>query len=233
MPCYKQSEGANSSLAAGSAYSTTVQVTLPLSDDLVSGTYFFILVTDSTQSLAEATTGSNAASSAINIGLPPLPALAVSGLSASTHQVYPGQSLNLSWTVTNNGAATASGPWNDEVFLASDSQGDNEILLGTFPDGNSLVPGASYTSNEQISLPAQATGQGWLVVTADPDSAVLEPGTAANRTEIDSVPLVFGSYTVSAQTTAQTVNVGTPVAFTGTAVDSVTGDPVADAPVAV
>ena len=113
-------------------------------------------------------------------------------------QVYPGQSLSLSWTVTNNGGATATGPWNDEVYLASDAQGDNETLLGTFPDGSSLAAGASYTSTEQVALPADASGQAWLVVTADPNSAVLEPGTAASRTEIDTAPLNFASYTVTA-----------------------------------
>jgi len=191
-------------------------------------------VVNSTQSLFEGTTNNNkAASSAINVGLPPLPALGVSGLSAATHQVYPGQSLSLSWTVKNSGTATATGPWNDDVYLASDAQGDNEILLGTFPDGSSLAPGARYTSSEQVALPALATGQGWLVVTADRDSAVLEPGAAANRTEIDSLPLSFGSYNVSAQTSVQIVNAGTPIPFAGTAVDATTGDPVPHVPVAI
>ena len=111
------------------------------------------------QTLSEATASNNqAASAAIDIALPPLPALGVSGLSTATHQVYPGQSLNLSWTVTNNGSATASGPWNDEVFLASDAQGDNETLLGTFANGSSLTPDASYTSSEQVVLPCPGDG---------------------------------------------------------------------------
>ena len=122
---------------------------------MVSGTYYIIVVVNSTQTLPEITLSNDqAASSAINISLPSLPALGVSGLSVTTHLVYAGQSLSVSWTVTNNGSGTASGPWNDEVYLASDAQGDNETLLGTFADGNSLAPGASYTSSEQVALPA-------------------------------------------------------------------------------
>ena len=139
----------------------------------------------------------------------------------------------MSWTVTNNGTATANGPWNDEVFLASDAQGDNETLLGTFANGSALALGTSYTSNEKVVLPTQATGQGWLVVVADPAGAVLEPGTGQNRTEIDSVPLTFVTDVVTAQTSVQIANAGTPIPFTGSATNPATGQPVPNAPLVV
>jgi len=229
-----QDEGAFAPLAAGASYSATAQVVLPLSADMSAGQYYVITVVNADQTLAEATTSNNqAASPAIDISLPALPALAVSGLAPGTYQVVAGQSLNVSWTVTNNGTATANGPWNDEVFLASDAQGDNETLLGTFANGSALAPGASYTSNESVVLPTQAAGQGRLVVVADPAGSVLEPGTGQNRSEIDSVPLTFVTDVVTAQTTVQIANAGTPIPFTGSATNPATGQPVPNAPVVV
>jgi autotransporter-associated beta strand protein len=232
-PFYQQTEDAYAPLGAGASYTTTAQVTLPLSASSINGTYYIVVLVNYTQSLAESTINNNqAASSAINLTLPALPSLGVSGLSTAAHAVYPGQTINLSWTVTNHGGAAAIGPWNDEVYLASDAQGDNETLLATFPNGSSLAPAANYTSTEQVVLPTQATGQEWLVVTADPESAVLEPGTAAGRTQIDSTPLTFGTYTVTAQTSATVVNAGTPIAFTGTT-RTLGGTSVPDVPVAI
>ena len=76
-----QDEGAFAPLAAGASYSATAQVVLPLSADLSAGQYYVITVVNADQTLAEATTSNNqAASPAIDISLPALPALAVSGL---------------------------------------------------------------------------------------------------------------------------------------------------------
>ncbi len=227
-----QDEGAFSPLAVDASYTATSQATLPLAADLSAGQYYVIVVVNADQTVAEVST-SQVASQAIDISLPPLPALGVSGPTAATHQVYAGQLLNLSWTVTNNGTATAAGPWNDEVFLATNAQGGNETLLGTFANGGPLTPSANYTSDEQVALPAAAAGQGWLVVTADPNGAVLEPGTTADRTQIDSQPLTFATYSVSVQTSIQTANAGTPIPFTGSATNTASGQPAPNTPVAV
>ena len=229
-----QDEGAFAPLAAGASYSATAQVVLPLSADMSAGQYYVITLVNADQTLAEATTSNNQAASAGDRHQ--LAGAAGAGgfrACAGTNQVVAGQSLNVSWTVTNNGTATANGPWNDEVFLASDAHGDNETLLGTFANGSALAPGTSYTSNEKVVLPTQAAGQSWLVVVADPAGAVLEPGTAQNRAEIDSVPLTFVTYVVTAQTSVQIANAGTPIPFTGSATNPGTGQPVPNAPVVV
>ena len=229
-----QDEGAFAPLAAGASYSATAQVVLPLGADMSAGQYYVITLVNADQTLAEATTSNNqAASAGDRHQLAGAAALAVSGLAPENDQVVAGQSLNVSWTVTNNGTATANGPWNDEVFLASDAHGDNETLLGTFANGSALAPGTSYTSNEKVVLPTQAAGQSWLVVVADPAGAVLEPGTAQNRAEIDSVPLTFVTYVVTAQTSVHIANADTPIPFTGSATNPGTGQPVPNAPVVV
>jgi uncharacterized membrane protein len=231
---FTQSENSNSPLNIGASYSSTAQVTLPIPANLATGTYYVIAVVNFDDTQVEATTSNNqSVSTPITVTLPPLPALGVSGLSTNTHLVYPGEILNLSYTVTNNGTAAATGSWYDQVYLATDAQGDNLTLLGTFPSGSVLAPGTSYTSNEQVTIPNQATGEDWLVVIADPAGTVLEPNTVADRSQIDSTPLTVNTYTVNVQTSVEIANAGNPIPFTGTAVDAITGQPAPNVPVSV
>ena len=83
-----QSGTANSPLAVGAGYSGSAQVTLPSAGGMAAGTYYVIVVSDGTQSVPEANgIAAQAASSAITVSLPPLPALSVSGLPAATQNV--------------------------------------------------------------------------------------------------------------------------------------------------
>ena len=41
----------------------------------------------------------------------------------------PGEQTSVGWTLTNSGTAAATGPWTEQVFLATDAAGDNPTLL--------------------------------------------------------------------------------------------------------
>ena len=76
-------------------------------------------------------------------------------------------------------------------------------------------------------------GQYWLAVTTDSGGAVVEQNSVAQRSRIDTTPLTIDTYNVQIQPPAQINQAGQPVAFMGTAYDSLTHQPAADVPVAV
>lgn len=96
----------------------------------------------------------------------PAPDLVVGNIT-SPAQAIAGQQAQISWTDTNNGDAAASGSWQDNVYLVSDADGDNPVLVGTFQQSGSLQAGQSVTQSALISLPDSATGKEYFMVKAD------------------------------------------------------------------
>ena len=66
---------------------------------------------------------------------------------------YTSQNVLVTWTDSNNGNATATGPWVDDVYLATDAQGDNPTLLAYLTFTGSLAPGESVQLTQQVALP--------------------------------------------------------------------------------
>ncbi len=81
--------------------------------------------------------------------------LMVSDLTGPTEQVTAGESLALTWEVTNNGPdATAGSHWSDSVYISTNGQLDEEdLLLETFVHNGALAHGETYTSSENLLLP--------------------------------------------------------------------------------
>ncbi|MEB3169436.1 MAG: CARDB domain-containing protein, partial [Synechococcaceae cyanobacterium] len=82
-----------------------------------------------------------------------------------------GSSINLSWTVKNNGAASANSDWWDGIYLSTDASYDySDTFITSFSaaDISPLAAGSSYTLNKTISTPAiSAAGQYHLIFHAD------------------------------------------------------------------
>ena len=80
----------------------------------------------------------------------------------------------MSWTVKNQGAATASNDWYDAVYLSKDNVYDysDAYLAGSnAADQSPLAAGSSYTQTKAISAPSIDTaGQYYLIFRTNPDS---------------------------------------------------------------
>ena len=76
----------SNALAAGAGYTASDTVTLPPS--MAAGSYFFIVVTDSGDTVAEISTSNNqtSAASATSVSLGPVPELAVSNVTLAGHR---------------------------------------------------------------------------------------------------------------------------------------------------
>ncbi|MBZ0108078.1 MAG: FG-GAP-like repeat-containing protein [Candidatus Scalindua rubra] len=102
--------------------------------------------------------------------LRPLPDLQVTHIEHS--QAAVGQTIEVSWTVTNTGVGSTNVPgWYDRVWISPDpevrSGQPEDVLLGKFENLTYLEPGGSYIQTKQLLLPANLTGTYYLFVVTD------------------------------------------------------------------
>ena len=123
--------------------------------------------------------------------LAPYADLQVTGVSGPVTG-FNSQPVLVTWTDLNNGAAPATGPWVDNVYVATDAQGDNPTLLGSFTFTGTLDVGASAQRTQQINLP-QSPGTYWLMVTTNATQSVQEGANFGNDTTVDSSSIVVSA----------------------------------------
>ena len=114
------------------------------------------------------------------------PDLATSDVSIVS-TVSPGQQVSVGWTLANDGAATAAGPWTEQVLLATDAAGDNPILLTAHTFSGSLAAGQSVARSANVQVPEFAPGNYWFVVSENPFGQVYELNTT-NNTAVAAQP---------------------------------------------
>ncbi|MCK4658828.1 MAG: hypothetical protein KAV82_04835, partial [Phycisphaerae bacterium] len=96
-----------------------------------------------------------------------------------------GESFEVTWTVTNNGTATASGTWSDRILLSDDAAIGGDTVLATFSHTGDLAPTEIYTHTETVILPGDVLGEHWIVVVTDVHDNVAEYTGEPNNTSID------------------------------------------------
>ena len=174
----------------GTTYSQSVPVTLPLQLSLVPGNYFILVQTDALGTQPESNETNNVAvSEVLPIELPPLPDLVVSDIAAPL-EAFSSQQIDISWTLTNQGTADASGVWNDQVFLSPDNVvGGNDVFYGSFEFAGTIPAGQSVVRTQRITLPRVISGDWWVVVRTDSGNKIFEHIRDDNNTTIDNVPI--------------------------------------------
>ena len=109
-----------------------------------------------------------------------LPDLTVNSVTPSVDSAHFGDTITVSWGVTNDGDAGATGPWTDDVYLSTTSTlGSSAIFLGssTAEAGATLAPSASYTGQATVQLPdstSMTSGTYDLIVVVDAGGVVNE-----------------------------------------------------------
>lgn len=84
------------------------------------------------------------------------------------------QTIQISWTITNNGVGPAKGTWVDKIYLSNDNQIGLDTLLATFSHTDSLDPGQSYTITDSVLLPDNIQGAYWIVVGSEGGNFLLD-----------------------------------------------------------
>jgi len=174
-------------LAVGGSYERTGHVVLPHGLD---GTYYVVVTTGGPFEFIH-TDNNNMVSAAFEIELTPPPDIVVTDISAP-ETAEEGSLIDVSWTVTNQGAGAAAGSWKDVVYLqrVSDPTGPR-IELGHFTYEGILEAGTSYTRWEVLQLPGHINDLYQVVVTSNYDHGndLYEHGVTDNNTSVDDQAL--------------------------------------------
>ncbi|MCZ8191304.1 MAG: right-handed parallel beta-helix repeat-containing protein, partial [Microcystis sp. LE19-338.1B] len=154
---------ANLPLDPDEAYNVTQNITLP---DTVAGNGYLLVKTDNYNGQLESNKTDNIRSVAIAVNAPNL---VISNPTSPPSAAILGQTIPLSWRVTNTGTVSALAGWYDRVYLSNDGLLDsNDVnIIGEFYRPNSLAPNASYTNNQNIFLPATSIGDRYLLFVTD------------------------------------------------------------------
>jgi RHS repeat-associated protein len=118
----------------------------------------------------------------INFGARQSPVdLAVASVSAPT-SAQPGQDASVSWVVRYAGDSSATGGWQDAVYLSSGPTVDaNSVLLATVPRGGGLASATAYTGSTTVTLPGTPPGDYYFVVVTDRRYQVSADNNRANN----------------------------------------------------
>ncbi len=176
-------------LAATTACSPTGNIILPAT---AAGDRWLMVTADCDQEVFENTETNNTLVAAMPITLL-TPDLALASFSAPASAQF-GQTLNVSWAVTNVGTAPASAAWSDRVYLstASNSISGATPLATVAAEASPLQAGQGYAHAANVSLPFSAQsvpGAFWLVAAADYANAQAE---ASEGNNLRSVPVTLG-----------------------------------------
>ena len=114
-----------------------------------------------------------------------MPDLAVTSI-AGPASALGGYPVVVNWTITNQGAVAAAGPWTDEVFVASDAAGDNPQLVGTLTYSGTLAAGQSISRTLDVTLPAATSGNEYFVVKTDALDQVTNDGAGPERQAVSA-----------------------------------------------
>ena len=209
---------APASLTPGATYTNAQPVNLPLPGGLSPGNYFLVVQADADGSLIESTEANNLLGKPLILTLPPLPDL-VAGQCVTPAQANAGQTIQVSWAVTNVGAANLSGSWRESVYLVAANQSLAQFatnpaaypLVGAFQFTNTLVAGASVTRTQQVTIPlTSAAGDLRAAVFVDGDNTVPEQNEANNAALASNDLLVPAALSLTIPTTNVIENSSSP-----------------------
>ncbi|HLH54565.1 MAG TPA: CARDB domain-containing protein [Verrucomicrobiae bacterium] len=175
----------------GTTYTETNSIFVPTTPP---GSYYLILQVDESQLTDESSWSNKTLAVPIQV-LPPslLPQLAVLSLVAPS-SAKPGQSIQVSYAVTNQGGSAASGPWFDYLVLSTNTTPDGMVgfsgFLGLWTVSGPLPAGGTYSSSKNVALPSIANGTYFLVLDVDFGQSVNQ---SSRVYDIFAAPITLGN----------------------------------------
>lgn len=142
------------------------------------GQGYILFFIDALGDMPETDEGNNFAAMPISLTAPDVEITSVTAPTSAIGR----ETIQVSWTVTNNGDATAENYWFDSVYLSDDDTFDaSDIQLGSFyngagtsseggwipPEKPPLAPGDSYVASQYITIQAHTSGSKYLLFVAD------------------------------------------------------------------
>jgi YD repeat-containing protein len=164
---------------------TNIPVLLP---QTAAGSKYLIFVADAFNSQPETSEANNFVVQPITVSGPDL---FIQTANAPT-EAEPGETIDISYTVKNQGDLTASLGWTDRVYFSDYPEGgfDIELLTQSITSQSPLAADGTYTINAQITLPANSgRGLHYLRFVTDEDG---DQGETADANNERVIPIDLG-----------------------------------------
>jgi subtilase family serine protease len=168
-------------LPPGGSYTNAATITVPFTTQSQPGSYWLIVQTDGGGTVGESDEANNLRSVPLALTLPPLPDLGV-GLVSSPASAVPGQTVMVTWAVTNLGpASVTNGVWQEALSLTNMETGGTPVLLSTFTFTNTLAAGDSLLRTQAVTIPVTGVaGDCRVLVQVDSADALVEASETNN-----------------------------------------------------
>jgi RHS repeat-associated protein len=199
-------------LIPGASYNADVSFVLP--GNLPAGPYYFIVTTDAANTVTETDYSNNSLASAATTDVTLGAALAINSVTAPGTATS-GQPFTLSWTVTNQGNATA-GNRTDAIYLSRNQVFNPfaDTFLGYVNQGL-LASGASQTYTQRFNIPNGFSGPFRVFVTTAENTNASDTATGSSPEMEVNLPPPVG-LSVANVTTPAAATLNTPVSITYT-----------------
>ncbi len=168
-------------IAGGSSLPVSTSVTLPAS--VAAGNYYLLIRTDGGNAQAETNNGDNVLVVPIQVTAE-LPDLVVMSQTAPA-ATHPGQRIDVSWTVRNQGVGAAESNWTDRVYLSPTPRltAASRLIASQSIDAETpLATNGIYTINKSnILVPSNLSPGGYFVlIVTDSNAAQVESDESNN-----------------------------------------------------
>ena len=176
-------------LGPGQSLSRTQAVILPGG---LEGQYYPVLTIDVDHQVYETNRSDSTTVSLIPVQVHS-PDAVPANLALSTGSVQLGQSLNVTWAVTNAGLAPILAPWTDRLYLGTQSTSlSGALLLASVAEtGVPLEPGGGISNQATVLIPLSSqvkAGSYFILLDVNADNAILESNSTNN---LASAPLTL------------------------------------------
>jgi subtilase family serine protease len=151
-------------LAANGTYTVTRDYTV--GSNIPTGSKYLIYVTDRLNYQGETNENNNYVAKQIEISATDLQVTAATAPTTATL----GESIAVSWTVSNTGTTSAPADWYDAIYVSDDmvfDSSDTFVSKRSAADNTPLAAGGSYTATENVTVPITGLGNRYLLFVAD------------------------------------------------------------------
>jgi len=174
-------------LGSGAQYSRSITVRPPLNPSWNSGSYYLVLQTDALNHEPETNENNNTMVRSISLTLPSIADLTVSDVSVSPSDINSGDIVELRYTITNNGTASAGNFW-DRIYLNNDNilDGYYTQVLSEFLFNDTINPGESREVVQNVTIPINRPGDWYLIVWTDINNNIYEHQNENNNQAVSN-----------------------------------------------
>ncbi|CAK0753065.1 hypothetical protein CCP4SC76_2410001 [Gammaproteobacteria bacterium] len=188
-------------LAAGASRQGSLEADLPRN---LSGNYTLFVMADLNKQVYESNENDNVAQAVgqVTISQSQPSDLVVTAVNPPANAVL-GQTVRMSWELTNAGNKPISGRWEDSLYLSTDTQWDiNDPRLGSVQVimDTPMQPGEKVTVHGDVTIPATLPGAYHVFVRTDVRNQIPETNETNNLSaasaatmNVNAIPLTLGT----------------------------------------